>query len=218
MGVPETPRRAVEMSVRIDSESRRSQAVRTVVAMAIGAGVFAGCESDRSAERAIELRDRRQSLLATFASVTNQLRPSQAAALDAPRVQAAQAEFYSVLRARMIQIDPESEAMLDRATGVGSELEDATQNVAISPNDTVATLEEKAAIAAEFRALEQSLVPAQTEAMKYPEVAAAFRALQDSVVAEIRLIDPDADVLLNQMRQIEEEMVEIDRELAELDN
>jgi len=193
-------------------------AVKAFVALAASAGLLAGCTDDGAAERLIELRDRRQTLMATFASVQNQLRPSQATALDAEGVRAAQAEFYTVLRARMIQIDPAAEQMLDRATGVGVELENATQNVAITPNDTtVATLEEKFAIADEFQALERSLVPLQSEAMKYPEVAAAFKALQDSVVVEIRLLDPNADVLLEQMKEIEGELVGIDAELAELE-
>jgi hypothetical protein len=204
--------------MKMATTSGWSRATWALLALAVGGGLFSGCSNDRAAERISELRDRRQSLTATFASIQNQLRPAQAAALDADGVQSAQRKFYELLRARMIQIDPNAETMLDRARGVGAQLEDATQNVQMSPNDTTAvTHEEKVAIASEFQALERSLVPLQSEAMKYPEVASAFDALQDSVVAQLRLLNPDADVLLDQMREIERELVEIDSELAELE-
>lgn len=192
---------------------------RTLALVALTAIVATGCAGEDNTDRLLELRDRRQALMATFSSIQNQIRGPQAEALDSAGVQAAQAEFYEVLRARMIQVDPQSEAMLDRARALGSDLENATQNVPVFAGDTTAaTLEEKQAIAAEFQSLERALVPLQNEAMQYPDVDAAFRALQDSVAAQILRIDPATEELLERMKQIEQDLVTIDAELAELES
>lgn len=191
---------------------------RQLLFLSLLGGLMIGCAPEVDSLRIVELRDRRQALVATFASIQSQIRPAQAEALDSPGVQEAQAAFYEVLRARMIQVDPNAEAMLDRARGLGAELENATQNVPIFQGDTTAaTLEEKRAIASEFQELERALTPLEDEALKYPEVAGAFRALQDSVAAEIIRIDPNAEALLEQMKEIERELTEIDAELAELE-
>jgi hypothetical protein len=186
-----------------------------VYALGVVAGACSGSDAERQA-RLIELEQQRHSLLLQFMAAQAPIRRTQAAALEAENVRATQEEFYSVLRRRVVEIDPSAEALLDRAVEVGQELDQISGPVLLAPGEKAPTGEEKAAVAKEFGELEKALRPLNDQAMRDPLVAAAFAALQDSLTAEMIRRDSTVEVQLAMMREIESRMIELDRKIAEL--
>ena len=164
----------------------------------------------------IALEQRRALLVIRYASVQNQIRQLQGQALDDPTVIALQARFYDLMRARMIELDPQAEAWLDRATEVGAEVERLSGPVLLLPGEEPPPAEERTAIARELADLELAMRPLQSEALQYAEVATAFAELQNSVAATIVRLDPNASLTLDQMQGLDDDIRALDRQIAEL--
>lgn len=190
-------------------EARRraaGRATRPLAVLLVLAGV--GCAGPGSeADEAEALRASRQELLLQHASLQNQLRRIQAQALDSPQVRAVQVAFRDALTRRMVEIDGRAADWLERAEKVGHDLAAATGEVPVAR-------EEKARVVAELRTVEKLLTPVQDSALRDPAVAARFAELQDSVVAVIVRIDPTARALLDRTRDLEAEMMDIDRRIG----
>jgi len=181
----------------------RARFLRLLSLLAVAACSPSGPREDPQAQ----LRQRRHELVAHFSSVQDQIRTVQRQALDSPTVKPVQSAFYQTLRARMIQIDPRAESWLDRATRVGKDL----RRIA---GDTAATAEEKRRVAGELRELDVAMRSVQQRALEDPEVAARLAVLQDTLVAVMNRIDPRAQLVVNQMHEIETKIAEVDRQLA----
>jgi hypothetical protein len=180
-----------------------------------------GC-SEAAAEREARLsrlEQERHSLLLRFSSAQMGIRQSQAAALDAEGVRAVQQEFYGVLRRRIIEMDPGAEELLERAAAVGSDLAALSApvlRVAGDSTDTALSDEESWRVAGELRELEVALRPILDRAFTDSAVASSFKELQDSLVAAIIKIDPGAEATIARMREIEAQIGQLDRQIAEL--
>ncbi|MFQ5747483.1 MAG: hypothetical protein ACE5HF_09745 [Gemmatimonadota bacterium] len=170
-------------------------------------GACGGSGPDAAADDAAALRTHRQELLLQHASLQNQLRLIQGQALDSPQVRAAQAAFRDALTRRMVEIDPRAASWLERAKQVGHDLAAATGEVPVAH-------QEKVRVAAELRTVEKLLAPVQDSAFRDPTVAARFSELQDSLVAVIVRIDPAARALIDRSRELESEMLDIDRRIG----
>ncbi|MEN8144797.1 MAG: hypothetical protein ABFS14_07580 [Gemmatimonadota bacterium] len=167
----------------------------------------AGC--DTPADQALasaELETRLQELVLQHASVQSQFRQLQAEALRTPGVREFQDSFYAMLRPKMIEVDPRAEEWLDRAAQAGHDMSRATGTAVVSSADEPVPppdITEKRRIATEIQDMERALEPIRLEAMSDPAVAASFVALQDTLVATMLEIDPDSQVLFDQMTDIE---------------
>ncbi len=188
-----------------------------LLALPAGAGACSGVDSEAETRR-LELEQRRRRLRTQFASVQSQIRRTQAAALDDPGVKAAQADFYAALRARMIEIDPGAEELLDQARDVGAALEWASGPMVVSPEDTAAlpTREDMRRAVRDFQEVERALRAVEGQALRDSAVAARLTVLQDSLVAAMLRIDPGAAPIVEEMRSLESRIAEVDRALDSL--
>ncbi|MFQ5529432.1 MAG: hypothetical protein ACE5FP_03710 [Gemmatimonadota bacterium] len=203
--------------IRIDVRRRRAwclEAVTLVAALAVACDDGSQARADQ--RRALE--QRREQLVIQNVSVQNQIRSVQGQALDEPGVVAVQARFYDVLRARMIELDPGAESMLDRAKQVGADLERLSGPVLLGPGDEPPPAGERAAVGRELAELERAMRPLQSEALKDPLVAATFLELQDSVKATIVRLDPNAAQVLENIKAVEDAIRELDVQIAALED
>jgi len=179
----------------------------------------AGCD-DGSRERGdarLALEQRRGQLVIQYIAVQNQIRELQGQALDDPTVIELQARFYDVMRTTMIELDPQAEAWLERAAAVGAKLERLTGPVILAPGEEPPDPEERTAVGRELAELETIMRPVQAQALQVPEVATAFAELQGSVAATIVRLDPNATVTLEQMQTLDDEIRNLDDQLAALE-
>lgn len=178
-----------------------------------------GCGGDAgTAERRLTLELERQQALQRFAAAQNRVRQTQAEALADPSLAPLQERFYALLRARMIEIEPRSEAWLDSAQELGPAIDELSRPRILQPGEEPAPLEERERVVREFSELEKTLQPVQNRAMADPEVAAAFEALQDSMHAVMVRINPDAEAALGQMRRASARVDSIDARLRALED
>lgn len=168
------------------------------------------------AER-LALEQQKQQLFIQYASVQNQIRSAQSQALEEPAIIELQERFYEVLRTRMIALDPQAEAWLDRAREVGAEVERLSGPIELEPGEEPPPAEDRAAIGRELAELEVTLRDVQSEALASPDVAAIFSELQDSVAAAIVRINPDAGAVLENMKELEGTIAGIDAQIEALD-
>lgn len=194
--------------------------MRTLIGVLLvaAAGVVA-CDSgdnDIEAER-LALTQQRQQLVIQYASVQNQIRSAQAQALDEPAIIDLQERFYEVLRERMIALDPRAEAWLDRAREVGAEVDRLSGPIMLQPGEEPPPAEDRAAIGRELASLESTLREVQSQALASPDVAVVFSELQDSVVAAIVRINPELEATLENMKELETMIANLDARIAALD-
>lgn len=192
-----------------------SLVVLVVLALVPAVACSDGSRARDDERRALE--QRREQLVIQFASVQNQIRAVQAQALDEPMIAGLQARFYDVLRARIIELDPQGEEWLDRATRVGVSLEQLSGPLLLAPGEEPPPAEDRIAVGRELAELERILRPVQSEALRYPEVATAFAELQDSLATAMVRLDPNAARTLEQMRVLDGEVQKLDRQIAALD-
>ena len=194
--------------------------MRTLVGVLLVAAVgVAACDtgdSEKEAER-LALTQQRQQLVIQYASVQNQIRSAQAQALDEPAIIELQGRFYEVLRARMIALDPRAEGWLDRAREVGAEVDRLSGPIMLQPGEEPPPAEDRAAIGRELASIEIALREVQSQALSSPDVAVVFSELQDSVAAAIVRINPDAEATLENMKELERTIADLDARIAALD-
>lgn len=185
-------------------------------ALALVAGGIGACDggSQEREDQRRALEQRREQMVIQYASVQNQIRSVQAEALGEPEVIEVQERFYAVMRAKMIELDPQAEELLDRATQVGADLERLSGPVALQPGEEPPPAGERAAVGRELAELERAMRPIQSEALADPTVAAVFSELQDAVVAAILRLDPDSQVVLDRIKALEDDIAELDRQIA----
>lgn len=190
----------------------------SLAALALVAGGIAGCD-DGAREREDQrraLEQRREQMVIQYASVQNQIRSVQGQALSEPEVIEVQERFYEVLRAKMIELDPQAEALLDRATAVGADLERLSGPVTLQPGEEPPPAGERAAVGRELAELEQAMRAIQSAALEDSAVAATFYELQDAVVAAMVRLDPQSQVVLDRINELEDDIAELDRQIAEV--
>lgn len=173
--------------------------------------------ADTDARRSALEQQRRQ-LLNQFAAAQNQVRRTQAQALEDPSIVPLRERFYGLLRERMVEIEPRAEAWLDRAQELGPAIDELSAPQILQPGEEPAPREEREQVVKEFAELEKTLQPLQNRAMVDPDVARAFEALQDSVHALMVRINPDAATALDQMRRTSAAVDSIDAELQALED
>lgn len=180
-----------------------------------GAGlvsVACGVGSDVDARREA-LEQQRTELLGQFTIAQNRVRQTQTRALEDPSIAPLRERFYGLLREKMIELDPRSEAWLDRARELGTQIDELSAPQILQPDDEPAPREQRVAVVSEFAELERTLQPLQDRALSDPEVAAAFAEMQDSVHALMVRLNPDAEGALDQMRRASAAVDSIDAEL-----
>lgn len=153
-----------------------------------------------------------------FATAQNQVRHTQAQALEDPSLAPLRERFYGLLRERMIELDPQSEAWLDRARDLGPVIDSLSRPRILEPDEQPVPREERDRVIEEFAQLERTLQPLQNRALADPEVAAAFGALQDSVHALMVRMNPSAEAALDRMRRASAAVDSLDAELRDLEN
>ena len=173
--------------------------------------------TDTEARRSALEQQRRQ-LLNQFAAAQNQVRHTQAQALEDPSLAPLRERFYGLLRERMIELDPRSEAWLDQARELGPVIDSLSQPRILQPDEQPLPREERDRVVEEFAELERTLQPLQNQALADPEVAEAFEALQDSVHALMVRINPSAEAALGRMRRASAAVDSLDAELRALEN
>ncbi|HSM08040.1 MAG TPA: hypothetical protein VLA33_03355 [Gemmatimonadota bacterium] len=186
-------------------------ALPAVIALACGGE--SGVEARRSA-----LEQQRQQLLIQFSAAQNQVRRTQAQALEDPSLAPLRERFYDLLRERMIEIEPRAEAWLDRALELGPVIDDLSRPLILEPDEEPAPREEREQVVEEFAEIEKALQPVQNRALADPEVAAAFEEMQDSVHAVMIRLNPAAESALDQMRRASNAVDSLDAELRALED
>jgi hypothetical protein len=86
----------------------------------------------------------------------------------------------------------------------------------VLPQGEEPPVHDRAALVSEFQAVERALQPLQQQAMADPEVFAAFTALQDSLHATMRRLDPDVGPILIRMEALSADLEEVDAQLRAL--
>lgn len=156
-------------------------------------------------------------LMNQFAAAQNQVRRTQAQALEDTSLAPLRERFYGLLRERMIEIDPRSEAWLDSARELGPLIDDLSRPQILQPGEEPVPREERERVVDEFAELERMLQPVQHRALADPDVAGALAAFQDSVHALMVRLNPAADAALDQMRRTSAAVDSIDAELRALE-
>lgn len=193
---------------------------RLVALAAVPVLLPVACDGGAGADdaRRTALEQRRRQLLNQFAAAQNQVRRTQAQALEDPSLAPLQENFYGLLRERMIELDPQSEPWLDRARELGPVIDSLSQPRILEPDEEPVPREERDRVVEEFAELERTLQPLQNQALADPEVAEAFEALQDSVHALMIRINPSAEAALDRMRRASAAVESLDAELRALEN
>ena len=122
-----------------------------------------------------------------------------------------------MLRVRIIALNPQAEAWLDRAREVGAEVDRLSGPIVLQPGEEPPPATDRAAIGRELAELEVKLRDIQSEALASPDVAAFFSELQDSVAAAIVRIDHNTALALDNMKELERTIAAIDTRIAALD-
>jgi hypothetical protein len=190
-----------------------------LVGLVAGAGCTGG-QPDPDAEQLATLRTERAELRSRFSAVQDGIRRTQAAALDDPGVRAAQESFYERLAASIMESDPAAAGLLERARRIGADLDRVSGPVLTTPeqaDEAVASASEREAVANELAAVELALRPHIDRAMQDPEVNTAFTALQDSVQVVMERIDPSSAAAVARLKQIAEQMRDLDGQIARLE-
>ena len=194
---------------------------RSIGAVLLPAGVLlfgSGCTDSETSMRAnelAELQQERSQLLVQISNIQSGIRRIQAAALDAPGASAVQDSFYSEVRTFMQREYPEAVELLDRAERIGAEVERVSGPAELAPGDPVTT-EQQQAVVGELQDTERDLRPYLQQAMEDPAVQGAFSVLQDSLIAEMTRLDPNAPRTIQRMSDTAEEIREVDIRIAEL--
>lgn len=179
----------------------------------LACGGESGVEGRRTA-----LEQQRHQLLVQFSAAQNQVRRTQAQAVEDPSLAPLRERFYDLLRERMVEMEPRSEAWLDSARELGPVIDDLSRPLILEPGEEPAPREERERVVKEFAELEKALQPVQERALADPEVAAAFEELQDSVHALMIRLNPAAEAALDQMRRTSSAVDSIDARLRALDD
>lgn len=196
---------------------RRFIGLAVLLAMAALSPLACNGESGVEGRRAA-LEQQRHQLLVQFSAAQNQVRRTQAQAVEDPSLAPLRERFYGLLRERMVEMEPRSEAWLDSARELGPVIDDLSRPLILEPGEEPAPREERERVVEEFAELEKALQPVQERALADPEVAAAFEALQDSVHALMIRLNPAAEAALDQMRRASSAVDSIDAQLRALDN
>lgn len=196
---------------------RRFAGLAALVALPASIALACGGESSVEARRAA-LEQQRQQLLIQFSAAQNQVRRTQAQAVEDPALAPLRERFYDLLRERMIEIEPRSQAWLDRALELGPVIDDLSRPLILEPDEEPAPREERERVVEEFAELEKALQPVQNRALADPQVAAAFEELQDSAHAVMIRLNPAAESALDQMRRASNAVDSLDAELSALED
>ena len=200
---------------------RRSWRCHGSALIAIGALlVGSGCtdsETNARAEQLVSLRQERHELVKRFGYVQSSIRRIQGAALDDPGVRVAQDSFYTELRRFMQRENPEAVELLDRAARIGSDVERMSGPVPMMTGEPV-TVEQQQSVVGELQETERELRPYLQQAMADPAVQSAFAALQESLVAQMTRLDPNAPGTIRRMNETAEEIRQLDIQIAELES
>ncbi len=191
--------------------------LRATLAVLLVASSLGSCGDGSDHEgRRTALEQQRRQLLNQFAAARNRVRQTQAQALGDSSIIPLRERFYKRLRERMIELEPRAEDWLDRARELGPEIDVLSRPQILEPGQEPVSAEERRAVVQELAALEDTLRPVQNRAMADPEVAAAFRALQDSLHALMVRMNPAAADALDQMRRTSAAVDSIDAEIRRL--
>lgn len=209
------------MTVRKFSRSRLAPLRRAWPVAIFSLAAIGGCTgSEPASEELAALRAERAELRRRFSAVQDGIRRTQAAALDAPGVKAAQDTFYTLLHEVMVANDPAAAQLLERSRRIGADLDRVSGPVLTTPeqaDELVASGSERRAVADELAATEQELRPHVDRAMQDPGVARAFAALQDSLTVEMTRIDPNSAASINSLHELAEQMRQVEIEIVDLE-
>jgi len=167
------------------------------------------------ADELASLRQERSQLIERFSNTQSGIRRIQAAALDAPGVSMVQDSFYAEVRRFMQREYPEAIELLDRAERIGADVERVSGPVELEPDEAV-TRDEQQAVVGELQETERDLRPYLERAMTDPLVQTAFAELQDSLIAEMARLDPNAPRTIQRMTDTAEQIRQVDIRIAEL--
>lgn len=186
-------------------------------AILAGLSALASCGGEDATDgRRAALEQQRLEVLNQFAAAQNEVRNTQSDALEHPEVQPLREEFYRLFREKIVELDPAAETLLDRARELGSEIDDLSRPIVVTPGSEPASDSARRATMREFQALEARLRPLQTEALADPEVGAAFSAMQDSVHATMIRLNPAAAGALERMERASARLDSIDAVIRSL--
>ena len=110
---------------------------------------------------------------------------------------------------------PEAIELLDRAERIGADVERVSGPVELEPDEAV-TRDEQQAVVGELQETERDLRPYLERAMTDPLVQTAFAELQDSLIAEMARLDPNAPRTIQRMTDTAEQIRQVDIRIAEL--
>jgi hypothetical protein len=200
---------------------RRSWRAHSSALIAIGTVlVGSGCtdsETSVRAEQLESLRQERRELVKRFGYVQSSIRRTQGAALDDPGVRVAQDSFYTELRRFMQRENPEAVELLDRAARIGSDVERMSGPVPMMTGEPV-TAEQQQSVVGELAETERDLRPYVQRALADPAVQVAFAELQNRLIAQMTLLDPNAPGTIRRMNETAEEIRQVDIQIAELES
>ena len=192
-----------------------------LLVVAIVAGLAAcegGADDAARAARRTALEQQRDQLRMQFAGAQNAVRNTQARALDDPSIAPLRERFYDRLRARMIEIEPQAGAWLDRAKELGDRIDELSSPVILQQGQEPPPDDDRDSVMTEFAALEKRMRPIQELAMQDSAVADAFSTMRDSVFALMVRMDPDTEAPIERMRRTAAAVDSIEAELAVLDD
>lgn len=182
---------------------------------------LAACGGDAEdaeiAARRTALEQQRHQLQDQFAAAQNEVRNTQTQALDDPSIQPLRENFYTLLRQKMIEMEPRAETWLDSAQKLGSRIDELSKPLILEQGQEPPE-DNREQVMREFGQLEQTLRPVQNRAMQAPEVAAAFAAMQDSVHALMVRMNPDAAGAIQRMKRTSAAVDSLDAEIAALED
>lgn len=199
------------------SGSPRAGLLLTAMLATVLVACGGGADEAEIAMRRTALEQQRHQLLNQFATAQNQVRNTQTRALDDPSIASLRDEFYTSLRQKMVEIEPRAGAWLDRAKELGARIDELSAPLILEEGQEPPD-DDRAGVMEEFAALEKTLRPVQNRAMADPEVAAAFRAMQDSVHALMIRMNPDAEAAIDRMKRTSAAVDSLDAEIAALED
>lgn len=175
-----------------------SKSVKLFSALILSLGVYSTAQTQAQAQQP---SPEQQQLYMEMVQTSQQIQQlqQQAFAQDAELAEQRD-EFIAMVDAKMLNIDPAAEELMDRRDELADELQSAGPG---GQGDAVQSAR------AELQVTMQELAPMQQEAMQDPEVQQMQNNIAQAAMVTMQEIDPDIGNLIARFNEIRNELVQL---------
>jgi chromosome segregation ATPase len=146
-----------------------------------------------------EIPDSIQEMMTEFEETRQRFDQLHTRALEEnPELQERQEAIGEMVNDAIAEIDPESEARMDRLAALEREAQAAQQQE---------DMDALQALVMEAQGIQQALQEAQEQALEREDIQNAIEEFQDDVLDEMKKLDPEAEDLLDRLQELAERLM-----------